>query len=353
VSNERKEPDQIIIYTGSDGQTRVQMRFTGRDVWMTQQQMAALFDVTQQDVSYHLVQIYKEGELDQTSTHKEILSVEVEGNRSVARERKHYNLDAIISVGYRVSSKRATKFRQWATHVLTEYAVKGHVVDVERLKDPAASDHFQELLEKIRDIRSSEQHVWKRVLELASLCNDHDTISREQLEQFYATIQNTVHWGVTQHTAAEIIHDRVDAKRAHCGLTHFKGKEPTVEEANVAKNYYGEPELQELNLLTTRVLDYFEDQTNRRLVVTLDQFLSKLREFIKFDQRPVLPGRGSVSMAEAKRKATKEVKDYKAKLRAEKEAEGEAALRALSGTAASIASVKKKTRKKESLGPVK
>jgi hypothetical protein len=186
----------------------------------------------------------------------------------------------------------------------------------------------------------------ERVLELASLCNDHDTVSREQLEQFYATIQNTVHWGITQHTAAEIIHERVDAKRAHCGLTHFKGKEPTVEEANIAKNYYGEPELQELNLLTTRVLDYFEDQTNCRLVVTLDQFLSKLREFIRFDQRPLLPSKGSVSMAEAKQKASKEMKAYKAKLRAEKEAEGEASLRALSGIATSIAAAKKKPRKK-------
>jgi len=348
VSDERKETNEIIIYTGLDGQTRVQMRFTGRDVWMTQQQMGALFDVTQQDVSYHLNQIYKEGELDQTATHKEILLVELEGNRSVSRERKHYNLDAIISVGYRVSSKRATKFRQWATRVLTEFAVKGHVVDVERLKDPTSSDYFQELLEKIQDIRSSEQHVWKRVLELAALCNDHDTASREQLEQFYATIQNTVHWGVTQHTAAEIIHDRVDAERPHCGLTHFKGKEPTVEEAHIAKNYYGEPELLELNLLTTRVLDYFEDQTNRRLIVRLDQFLSKLREFMRFDQRPILAHKGSVSMTHAKQKASKEMKEFRAKLRAEKEAAGEAALRELGAKAVAVGSARKKSRKKTS-----
>lgn len=348
MSNESKEANEIIIYTGSDGSTRVQMRFTGRDVWMTQQQMAALFGVTQQDISYHLTQIYKEGELDQVSTHKEILSVEVEGNRSVSRERKHYNLDAIISVGYCVSSKHATRFRQWATRVLTEYAVKGHVVDVERLKDPEAADYFQELLEKIRDIRSSEKHVWKRVLELAALCNDYGAASKDQLEAFYATIQNTVHWGVTQHTAAEIIHDRVDAKQSHCGLTHFRGTEPTVDEAHIAKTYYGEPELQELNLLTIRVLDYFEDQTNRRLVVTIEQFLAKLREFMKFDQRPILPHKGSVSMARAKQKASVEMKEYKAKLRAEKEAAGEAALKELGEKAKAIGPAKKKSRRRAS-----
>jgi hypothetical protein len=342
VPNEHKDTNEIIIYTGSDGQTRIQMRFTGRDVWMTQQQMAELFGIAEHTVTYHLKTIYAEAELEQGATARKIRVVRTEGDRAVARELDHYNLDAIISVGYRVSSKRATRFRQWATRILTEFAVKGHVVDVERLKDPAAADHFQELLEKIRDIRSSEKHVWKRVLELAALCNDYSLASREQMEDFYAAIQNTVHWGVTQHTAAEIIHDRVNAKSRHCGLTHFKGKEPTVGETHVAKNYYGELELKELTLLTTRVLDYFEDQTSRRLVVKLDQFLAKLREFIKFDQRPLLLDKGLVSMAEAKQKATQEMKDYKAKLRAVKEAEGEAALRALSGMATSIASAKKK-----------
>jgi hypothetical protein len=345
VPAEREEPNEVILYTGADGQTRVQMRFTGRDVWMTQQQMGELFGIAEHTVTYHLKTIYADQELDQQATTRKIRVVRPEGSRSVARDLDHYNLDAIISVGYRVSSKRATKFRQWATRVLTEFAVKGHVVDVERLRDPAASDHFQELLDKIRDIRSSERHAWKRVLELAGLCNDFDTASKEQVEQFYAIIQNTVHWGVTQHTAAEIIHSRVDAKRPHCGLTHFKGEEPTVEEAHVAKNYYGEPELHELNLLTTRVLDYFEDQTNRRLVVTLDQFLAKLREFMTFDQRALLPNKGSTSMAEAKQKASREMKDYKTQLRTAKEAEGESALRALRDSATSIASSHKKPRK--------
>jgi hypothetical protein len=260
VPADSQESNEVILYTGPDGQTRVQMRFTGRDVWMTQQQMGDLFGVARETVNYHVGNVYNESELDREATCREFLQVRVEGTREVERKVLLYNLDAIISVGYRVSSKRATKFRQWATRVLTEFAVKGHVVDVERLKDPAASDYFKELLDKIRDIRSSERHVWKRVLELAALCNDFATAPRDQLEKFHATIQNTVHWGITQHTAAEIIHGRVDAKQPHCGLTHFKGREPTLEEAHIAKNYFGEPELRELNLLTTRVLDYFEDQ---------------------------------------------------------------------------------------------
>jgi hypothetical protein len=343
VSNESKETNEIIVYAGSDGKSRVQMRFTGRDVWMNQAHMAELFAVDVRTISYHLTNIFKEGELESDSVIQEIWITARDGKQYPT---SHYNLDAIISVGYRVSSKQATRFRQWATRILTEFAVKGHVVDVERLKDPEASDYFQELLEKIRDIRSSEQHVWKRVLELAALCNDYDIAPREQIEQFYATIQNTVHWGVTQHTAAEIIHDRVDAKSDHCGLTHFKGNEPTVQEAYIAKNYYGEPELRELNLITTRVLDYFEDQTNRRLVVRLDQFVSQLREFMSFDQRPVLPHKGSVSMPQAKQKASKEMKEYKAKLRAEKEAAGEEALRSLGEKAKLVTSAKKKSRKK-------
>ncbi len=310
--------------------------------------MGELFGVTRETINYHVGNVYGEGELDRETTCREILQVRVEGVRNVERKIFLHNLDAIISVGYRVSSKHATRFRQWATRILTEYAVKGHVVDVERLKDPEAADYFQELLEKIRDIRSSEKHVWKRVLELAALCNDYGAASKDQLEAFYATIQNTVHWGVTQHTAAEIIHDRVDAKQSHCGLTHFRGTEPTVDEAHIAKNYYGEPELHELNLLTVRVLDYFEDQTNRRLVVTLEQFLAKLREFMKFDQRPILPHKGSVSMARAKQKASVEMKEYKAMLRAEKEAAGEAALKELGEKAKAIGPAKKKSRRRAS-----
>lgn len=347
-SYENDNGNDIILYAAPDGAARVQMRFTGQDVWMTQAQMAALFGVTPPTINEHLGNLYAEEEIEAGATLRNFRIVRAEGSRQVSRDVQHYNLDAIISVGYRVSSKQATRFRQWATRVLTEFAVKGHVIDVERLKDPVASDHFQELLEKIRDIRASEKHVWKRVLELAGLCNDYDSASRRHIEDFHATIQNTVHWGVTQHTAAEMIHERVDATLPHCGVTHFKGREPTLAEAHIAKNYYVEPELRELNLLTTRVLDYFEDQTNRRLVVTLADFLDKLREFIRFDQRPMLAHRGAVSMDAAKSKASAEMKAFKAKLRVEKESEGEAALRELGEAAQAIGASRKKPRRKAS-----
>lgn len=342
--------NEIIIYSGPDGKTRVQMRFTGRDVWMTQAQMAELFDVDVRTVNEHLGNVYSDDELEPGATIRDFRIVRLEGGRSVGREIKHYNLDAIISVGYRVKSKPATRFRQWATRVLTEFAVKGHVVDVERLRDPEASDYFQELLEKIRDIRSSERNVWMRVLELASLCNDYDAEDRARLNAFYAGFQNTVHWGVMRMTAAEIIAERVDADKPFCGVEHFSGDQPTTADAHVAKNYYGEPELRELNLLTVRLLDFFEDQTNRRLVVALDQFTAKLQEFMRFDSRPVLKDRGSISMDDAKAKASAEMKVYKARIRAEKEAAGARMLSELGGTAKAIEKARTPRRPKKPPG---
>jgi hypothetical protein len=298
-------------------------------------------------VNIHLVNIYSEGELEREATCKESLQVRMEGARRVERPFLLYNLDAIISVGYRVSSKEATRFRIWATRIVREYAVKGHVVDVERLKDPDASDYFQELLEKVRDIRASEMHVWKRILELAALCNDY---TPEGTQGFFQTIQNMLHWGVVHATAAEIIHARVDARRRDCGLTHFDGEEPTQREAHIAKNYLGKAELEELNLITNRLLDYFEDQSNRRLVVSLEGFQMKLAEFMKFDQRPVLRHRGSVKMDDAKARASSELRLYKERIRVEREERGEAALRDLERASrtigsASIAKSKPKRRK--------
>jgi hypothetical protein len=258
-------------------------------------------------------------------------------------------LDAIISVGYRVSSKPATRFRIWATGILKEYAVKGHVVDVERLKDPEAADYFQELLDKIRDIRASERHVWKRILELASLCSDYNSRDSESLKGFFADLQNALHWGVTSATAAEIIATRVDATRPNCGLTHIEGEVPTQKEAVVAKNYLGKAELEELNLLTVRLLDFFEDQTNRRLVVTLTDFETKLKDFLRFDSRPVLSHRGSVTMEKAKAKAVEELRVFKSKLRSEKERAGEKELRNIEAAAKSIAdAVKSKPKSQRS-----
>jgi hypothetical protein len=325
--------DDIVIYTSDDGKTRVEVRFTGADVLMTQAQMATLYGVTKQQISDHLLNIFSDQELSAHDTVRELLTVQVEGSTNVERNIKHYTLDAILSVGYRVRSKPATRFRQWATRVLIEFAVKGFVIDVERLKDADAPDYFQELLEKIRDIRASEKNVWKHILSLTTLCADYDDAGQAR---FYETFQNDVHWAVVQMTAAELMDQRVDARQPYCGVRQFKGAEPTVAEALIGKNYYSEVELAELNLLTTRLLDYFEDQSKRKKVVTLADFDTKLKEFIKFDERPVLRHKGRVTMAAAKAKASKEMKAYKARLRALKEAKGADAINALAASAKAI-----------------
>ena len=266
-------PDEIIIYTADDGSARVELALIGGDVLMTQSQMATLFGVTKQAISGHLLNIFKADELDEASVVKKFLSTAGDGkDYRVA----HYNLDAIISVGYRVSSKRAVQFRKWATKVLVEFAVKGFVLDVERLKKPDgdAPDYFDELLEKIKEIRASEHRVWTHILGLTKLCTDHDDAGQKR---FFETFQNTVHWAVVSMTAAETIHSRVDAEQPHCGVMHFKGDEPTVAEAQVGKNYYGEREIRELNSLTNRLLDYFKDQTERGKVVSLAAFEAKLQ----------------------------------------------------------------------------
>jgi hypothetical protein len=345
IPSDASQPNEVFIYTAPDGATKVQLRFVGDDVLMTQAQMAELFGTSADNVGLHLKNIYAEGELEQETTTEDFSVVRSEGGRSVQRRILHYNLDAIISVGYRVSSKQATKFRQWATRILKEFTVKGHVIDVERLKDPAASDYFAELLEKIRDIRSSEANVWKRLLDLASLCSDYGQFDAKARGLIFATFQNMMHWGVTNHTAQELVVDRVNADQPHCGVAHFKGDEPTVTEALVAKNLYGEHDLKELNLLTNRVLDFFEDQTNRRLVVKLADFPRKLADFLKFDQRAVLTHAGSVSVTAAKKHVQTEMGKYKAALRATKEAEGAAAIEAMRGAAKSIGTAKKPPRK--------
>jgi hypothetical protein len=336
------EPNEVLIYTAPDATTRVQLRFVGGTVLMTQKQMGELFGVGVPAIAKHLAKIFDDGELIRDEVISELEITAADGKRYPTA---HYNLDAIISVGYRVSSKQATKFRQWATRILTEFAVKGHVLDVERLKDPEASDYFAELLEKIKEIRSSEANVWKRLLELTSLCVDYDEHDEAQRGVIYAHVQNMMHWGVTRHTAAEIINDRVNADQDHCGVRHFKGQEPTVAEAQIAKNFYGELDLQELNLLTVRVLDFFQDQSNRRLVVRMADFPRKLGDFMKFDQRAVLHGKGSVSMVDAKRKASTEMRKYGAALRTEKENSGEVAIKALQATVKSVAEKRAKSRK--------
>lgn len=254
--------DRLLIYTTSEA-VAVDLRVSNDTFWATQQQMAEMFGVKVPAISKHLKNIFEEGELDPGATLSKMEIVQTEGNRQVRREVEVYNLNAIISVGYRVGGKLGTMFRIWATDRLVQLLTKGFVIDDERLKNPdGRPDFFDELLDRIRDIRSSEARMWTRVLEMASFCNDYNADDKKQHITFFAEIQNTMHWAVSQHTAAEIVHARVDANVPNAGLTNFSGKMPTVKEAQTAKNFLAEGEITALNLITSLTLEFSRARRN-------------------------------------------------------------------------------------------
>ena len=279
--------DRLLVYSANGG-ARVELRVLGDSFWATQSQMAEIFGVNVPAISKHLKNVFEEGELMVNATVSKMERVANEGGRRVTRSVEIYNLNALISVGYRVGSKQGTLFRIWATDKLMQYLTKGFVIDDERLKNPDGQpDYFEELLERIRDIRSSEKRMWMRVLELAPLCSDYDPNDKYQPAEFFAEIQNTMHWAVLGMTAPEVIRDRVDANKEHAGLTTFKGKMPTVQEAQIAKNLLAEGEIKAPNHITSLVLEFFESQAEQRRLTTLPEFLAKMRELVKLDGRPV------------------------------------------------------------------
>jgi hypothetical protein len=245
-----KSQAEIILYQSEDGKTRLEVQFHGETAWLTQAQMVELFQTTQQNVSLHIQNIYEEGELRPEATHKESLSVRREGNRNVQRRVDSYNLDVIISVGYRVKSHRGTRFRIWATQRLREYIIKGFALDDERLKRAGGGNYFEELLARIRDIRSSEKVFWRKVLDIYATSIDYDP-STETSQLFFATVQNKMHWAAHGRTAAEVVHARADATRPNAGMTHWLGPKPTRSEAVIAKNYLTSAELETLNRIVT------------------------------------------------------------------------------------------------------
>jgi hypothetical protein len=339
-----RTPDHFVVYQNPKG-VKVDLRYAGKTMWATQRQMAEMFDVSVGTVSRHLKRIFAEGELQEDSV---VALNAITASDGKTYETKVYDLNAIISVGYRVESRHGTFFRIWATDKLFQFLTKGFVMDDERLKNPdGRPDFFDELLERIRDIRSSEKRMWTRVLELGSFCTDFPTTSAEGKEHFCATIQNAMHWAVTQETAAEVIYHRVDASKDNAGVMRFAGESPTAEEAKVAKNYYAEKEIAALNVLTSATLEFFESQAEQRRPTTLAQFLEKIREFIKLDGRPLIPAGhlGKISMKLSKEKAALEIAIYKEKMRLEKEAIGERAVSDLLSQARAIASEKRAKRK--------
>lgn len=336
--------DHFVVYRNPQG-VKVDLRYADNTMWATQRQMAEMFDVGVTAISKHLKRIFAEGELSEESV---VALKAITASDGKIYETKVYDLNAIISVGYRVESKHGTFFRMWATDKLFQYLTKGFVMDDERLKNPdGRPDFFDELLARIRDIRSSERRMWTRVLELASFCTDFDGMDGTARENFFATIQNAMHWAVTQETAAEVIYSRVDAAKKNAGVTHFKGEVPTVEEAKVAKNYYAEGEITALNTLTSATLEFFESQAEQRRPTTLAQFLEKMREFVKLDGRPLIPAGhlGRISMPTAKEKAAAEIGVYRERLRLEKETDGELAVAELLSQARLVAGEKRAKRK--------
>lgn len=314
--------DRFLVYQGRDG-VRAELRVDGDTFWASQAQMAAMFGVDQSVISRHVSNIVDEGELPAEGNMQKV-------HISKARPTTFHNLNMLISVGYRVGGPMGTMFRIWATDKLFQYLSKGFVIDDERLKNPdGRPDHFEELLERVRDIRSSEKRMWTRVLELAAFCADYDATDQSQHVSFFAEIQNTMHWAVLQMTAPELVRDRIDAQKDHAGVVLFKGKAPTVEEARTAKNLLMEPEISALNHITSLTLEFFESQAEQRRLTTLAEFLAKLRDLVKLDGRPLKqPGyAGQVSRADADQWASVQVRDYKHRKRLEAEQAGEAALK--------------------------
>ncbi|OGI72864.1 cell filamentation protein Fic [Candidatus Nomurabacteria bacterium RIFCSPHIGHO2_02_41_18] len=305
-----KKMQNIIMYSSSDGILKLEVPIDGETVWLSQKQMAELFGCTLENIIFHLKNIYESGELVEKATTKESLVVQKEGTRSVKREIQAYNLDIIISVGYRVNSIRGTQFRIWATNKLKEYIIKGFVLDDERLADGKKSGYFDELLERIRAIRSSERNFYQKITDIYATSIDYNK-DVETAKTFFATVQNKIHFAVHGHTAAEIVATRADAGKKYMGLTNFKGKNVLEKDVSIAKNYLSEDEIKQLNLITTLYLDFAELQASNRRAMTMKEWVSKLDDFLKLSEKRILSGAGKVSKEKAEEKSRKEYKKYR------------------------------------------
>jgi len=303
---------QFLVYQTEDGKLKIDVRFEGETVWLTQPHMAELFQTTQQNISLHLQNIYAEGELERGATHKESLSVRQEGGRSVQRRVDLYNLDAIISVGYRVKSHIATRFRIWATQRLREYIVKGFVLDDERLKNPDQPfDYFEELTRRIQDIRTSERRFYQKITDIYATSIDYDP-TQEISILFFKSVQNKVHWAITGQTAAEIVHGRVNAAKRNLGLTNWRGATIRKQDVVIAKNYLSEPELAALNNLVEQYLIFAEGQAMRRIPMRMADWIKKLDAFLTLNERDILTHAGRISHEAAQAKAELEYDKFQA-----------------------------------------
>ena len=306
-----KNQGEIVIYQTDDGATKIDVRFVDETVWLTQQQMAELFQTSRSNVVEHIRHIYEEGELDEISTCRKFRQVRTEGNRQVTREIPYYNLDMIISLGYRVKSMIATNFRRWATERLKEYMVKGFTMDDERLKNLGGGNYWKELLDRIRDIRSSEKVMYRQVLDLYATSVDYDPKSAESVA-FFKMVQNKLHYAAHGHTAAEVIFERADAEKPFMGLTAFTGDFPTLKDVGIAKNYLTEDELKILNNIVSGYFDFAEVQAMRHNPMYMSDYVVHLDNVLKSTGETLLMNAGKISHTQALEKAKKEYRKYQA-----------------------------------------
>ncbi|MDO8587579.1 MAG: virulence RhuM family protein [Armatimonadota bacterium] len=319
---------EVVLYLTSDGEARLECRFENESIWLTQALVAELYQKDVRTINEHLKNIYAEEELSPEATIRQFQIVRSEGSRVVTRKIEHYNLEAILAVGYRVRSPRGAQFRRWATAKLREYLIKGFVMDDERLKNPPVKgspvpDYFDEMLARIRDIRSSERRMYLRVKEIFAMAGDYDP-SLSETSRFFSVIQNKLHFAATGMTAAELIQSRADHVLPNIGLTSWKSGEVRKTDVTIAKNYLNETEIDELNRIVVMWLDFAEDQAKRRKQVFMKDWEQKLDEFLRFNDRNVLPNAGKVSKQAAEEHAKAQYDEFEIRRREYKEALGEA-----------------------------
>jgi hypothetical protein len=310
MKKNKDKSNQIIIYNAEDGKTKIDVRLDGETVWLSQKQMAELFDCSVDNVTLHLKNVYLEGELDEKSTSEESSVVQREGDRKVNRRLKLHNLDAIISIGYRINSLRGTQFRIWATQKLRDYVIKGFVMDDERLAEGRVrKTYFEEWEERIRRIRTSEANFYQKVRDVFSTSADYNP-KTNYAQKFFATVQNKFHFAITGFTAAEIIIGRIDSKKDNLGLTNWKGEIITREQAQIAKNYLEELELKRLNLLVEQFLSFAELKSVEQRVMYMKDWIVKLDDFLVLNEKEILKNLGSVSHLEMEKKVREQLEKY-------------------------------------------
>ncbi len=310
-NNKKDTQSEIIIYQTEDGNTKIDVKFQDETVWLTQQQMADLFQTSRTNIVEHIKHIYDERELDEMSTCRNFRQVRKEGEREVSRQMTYYNLDMIISLGYRVKSFIATQFRRWATERLKEYMIKGFTMDDERLKNLGGGNYWKELLDRIRDIRSSEKVMYRQVLDLYATSVDYNPKSSESIA-FFKMVQNKLHYAAHGHTAAEVIYERADASQPFMGLKSFSGDFPILKDISIAKNYLNDDELKILNNIVSGYFDFAEIQAMRHNPMYMSDYVEHLDNILKTTGEKVLQGAGTISHTQAIEKATEEYRKYQA-----------------------------------------